>query len=541
MRLLVLCLALASAAVAQGNTLPPVPVPPENPMTEDKVNLGKVLFWEEQLSSTKTVACATCHIPSAGGSDPRTPNARNPGPDELFGTDDDILGSFGIIASNEFQQYEWHPDFGLAPQVTHRKAPSVFMAAYDRELFWDGRAPEQLFDPITRVLVIPAGAALERQATIPLLSHIEMTHTGTEWPDVIARLHASVPLGIARHVPRALSRWMNGDGYPALFARTFGTPDITPVRIAMAIASYQRALVPSQAPIDRYLAGNTSALTKQELSGLAVFERSRCSVCHPAPLFTTGEFFVIGVRPPAEDVGRGSISRDPLDHGAFKVPSLRNVADRAPFMHNGRFATLEAVIDFYERGGDFAENRTPLMRPARFSGTDKADLLAFLTRPLTDVRATRAEAPFDHPELFAESHRAPRAYGHGTAGSLGRPPRLVAVEPPVLGNRAFHMGLVDGLATAPASLMLDTAAGNVRLLGVRFLLGGTANLTLLPLGQLLHASGAGDGWLSWSLPLPSDAALAGTELFAQAIVLDVGGPQGLAASAGLRLRLFAPR
>jgi cytochrome c peroxidase len=541
MRSLVLLLALASTTVAQGTPLPPVPVPPENPMTTDKVNLGKALFWDEQLSSSQTVACATCHIPEAGGSDPRAPRALHPGPDDQFATDDDILGSFGVISTSPRHLYQWHPLFGMRAQVTHRKAPSVFMAAYDRELFWDGRAPDQLFDPITRQLVIPQGAALERQATIPILSEVEMTHSGTDWPDIIARVQSSVPLGLARRVPPALSRWLRRDSYPALFARTFGTPDVTPVRIAMAIASYQRALVPNQTPFDSYVAGNQQALTAQEQSGLAVFERVRCSVCHPAPLFTTGEFFTIGVRPPDEDVGRGGITRDPIDRGAFKVPSLRNVADRAPYMHNGRLPTLEAVVDFYERGGDFAENRTPIMRPARFNGTDKADLLAFLRRPLTDPRASAGAAPFDHPELSAEDRRAPRAYGQGTAGTLGRTPQIVAVEPPVLGNGHFRMSLTDGFATAPAVLLLDGAAGNHRLLGVRFHVAFTASLVLLPLGQLLHGSGAGDGWASWSFALPRDPALAGSEFFAQAIVLDAGGPQGLSASAGVRWRLFAAR
>jgi cytochrome c peroxidase len=282
-RLPALCLAVIGSLVAngaarlaaQGGSLPPVPVPPENPLTPAKIDLGKALFWDEQLSATKTVACATCHIPEAGGGDPRTARALHPGFDGSFGTDDDVRGSFGVIRMDTNQGYRWDPDFGLAPQVTRRKAPSVFMSAYDRELFWDGRAPEQFYDPITRKLVIPLGGALERQATIPLLSETEMTHSGTEWPDVVARIVEAKPLGLARRVPRALARYLGDATYPELFARAFGTRDVTPVRIAMAIASYQRTLIPNQAPIDRFLAGQIEALTELERSGLAVFERAR--------------------------------------------------------------------------------------------------------------------------------------------------------------------------------------------------------------------------------------------------------------------------
>ena len=542
MRAILATLLCALPALAQSRTtLPPVRVPPENPQSVDKINLGKALFWDEQLSATGTVACATCHIPEAGGADPRTAGARHPGVDAAFGTADDIHGSPGVPFMRADATYEWDEWFELGPQVTGRKAPSVLMAAYDRELFWDGRAPEQLYDPYSLRLLIPRGASLERQATVPVLSSVEMTQLGTDWPEVEDRVRMSKPLTLARHVPAALRRWFGDDGYPALFARVWGTPDVTPPRIAMAIASYQRTLVPDQTPIDRYLLGDHRALTALELRGFELFERVGCVNCHEPPTFAGG-FFNIGVRPPAEDPGRSAISRDPAEFGAFKTPSLRNVADRAPYFHNGSAATLAEVVEFYDRGGDFAENRSDLIQPLRLTPGEKAALLAFLGRPLTDGRASRGEPPFDHPELFVDGHRVPRSVGSGTPGTAGRTPRLIALEPPLLGNRSFKMAVRDGLVDAPAALLIDLRRGHgERFLGVRLWVGLSPALQVLDLGQLFHGTGTGDGWASWALALPTDPALAGTEVFLQALALDAGARAGLSASAGVQLRLFAAR
>ncbi len=108
--------------------LPPVPVPPENPVTEEKRVLGKILFWDEQLSSDSTVACGSCHIPSAGGADPR--QAINPGPDGIFSTDDDVTGSPGIVSLDENGQAIEHAIFGFDLQVTGRAAPGIFISMY---------------------------------------------------------------------------------------------------------------------------------------------------------------------------------------------------------------------------------------------------------------------------------------------------------------------------------------------------------------------------------------------------------------------------
>ena len=119
---LLLCLRASSPALGE---LPPVPVPPENPITEEKRVLGKILFWDEQLSSDDTVACGTCHIPASAGADPRP--ATNPGFDGIFDTDDDIIGSFGVVRRNALNEPVDDPLFGFEPQVTGRAAQSYFM------------------------------------------------------------------------------------------------------------------------------------------------------------------------------------------------------------------------------------------------------------------------------------------------------------------------------------------------------------------------------------------------------------------------------
>ena len=133
--------------------LEPPPAPPENPVTGAKVYLGKTLFWDEQLSSTRTVSCGTCHLPRAGGGDPRSneipETSTHPGPDGIFGNDDDALGSRGVPMTLADGSYQPSEHFGFREQVTKRKALAVMEAAYGSDLFWDGRARTQFVDPMT--------------------------------------------------------------------------------------------------------------------------------------------------------------------------------------------------------------------------------------------------------------------------------------------------------------------------------------------------------------------------------------------------------
>lgn len=539
-------LALAAGA-ARSQGLPPVPNPPGNPTTPAKVNLGKTLFWEEQLSSTRTVACGTCHLPANGGSDPRAAGAAagaiHPGTDGNFGTADDVKGSPGVIGSRADLSFVKTPPFELVPQVTGRKAPSMIHAAFAPRLFWDGRALGQLVDPVLGNVVLPFGAALESQALGPPVSDVEMAHVGRDWPDVLARLQGAAPLALSPSVPPALAAWIGARSYPDLFAEAFGTPALTAPRVAMAIAAYERTLVSAQAPIDAFLAGNPAALTPLQAQGFAVFNGpGRCNVCHPPPVFSNQGFFNIGVRPIAEDAGLGAVSGLPADQGKFKVPSLRNVGLRAPFFHNGGMATLGDVVEFYDRGGDFHVNQAPLIQPLGLAPQQKNALVAFLSVALTDPRVAAELPPFDRPALYSESDRLPETYGAGGAGSGGATPRAVAMSPPMLGNPGLTVGVADGLGGAPAALALDIAAAppGIVWLGAPFHLAATPALQALFAAPLIDA-GASEGYASAPLAVPADPALEGVELFLQWLVLDAGAPGGLATSDGLRVRLFAPR
>ena len=138
-RPLLVALLLAAAAALPAQIFPPPPQPAGNQSTVGKELLGKALFWDEQLSSTRTLACGTCHRFGSGGSDPRT-TAMHPGPDGVYGTFDDIQGSFGVVQHDQNGNYVAEPLFGVERQVTGRKAPSPINSGYVADMFWDGRA-----------------------------------------------------------------------------------------------------------------------------------------------------------------------------------------------------------------------------------------------------------------------------------------------------------------------------------------------------------------------------------------------------------------
>ena len=216
----------------------------------DKVNLGKVLFWDEQLSSTRTVACGTCHGPEAGGADLRAGFAVNPGPDGTFGTPDDINGSPGVPLSLADGTYIKASHFGLDTQVTGRTAPSAINAAFNQEQFWDGRVNSTFKDPLTGAVLLPTGGSLEGQASGPPTGDSEMAHQGRTWTDCANRIAAVEPLAMATNIPAALDAWIGTKSYQDLFTLVYGDPSVTPARIIMAIATYERTLISDQTPFD---------------------------------------------------------------------------------------------------------------------------------------------------------------------------------------------------------------------------------------------------------------------------------------------------
>lgn len=392
---------LSGAALA----LPRVPEPAENPTTEPKRVLGKILFWDEQLSSDNTVACGTCHRPAEGGADPRS--ARHPGVDA--GTIDDVFGSPGIVSMDSDGRPVEHVVFGRGHQVTGRLSPSNFGALWAEELFWDGSIAGEFHDPLTGSLVIARHGALEAQTLVALSNDAEMMKSDRSWQELTDKLRSAMPLALATQLPPDVEATLEAHAdYPALFQAAFGSPEITPVRIAFATASYQRTLVADQTPWDRYQAGDDGALDERELYGWRAFRSLRCASCHEAPLFTNNEFFNIGLRRSEFDPGRAAVTGDSEDAGEMKVPSLRNVGLRARFMHTGQFANLAAAIGFYVTGTPF-EDRDGIPGGGNYEfnmGTiTEQDLRAFLGNALTDPRVRNEEYPFDRPRLRTERYQ----------------------------------------------------------------------------------------------------------------------------------------
>jgi cytochrome c peroxidase len=523
--------------------LPPPPPNPGNPTTATKVYLGKALFWDEQMSSTRTVACGTCHHSANGGTDPRSVAAAaaslNVGPDGLPGTPDDIRGSQGVPSNDPDGRYVHIQHYELNAQVTGRKTVSYVNAAYAPLLFWDGRATGDLLDPITGAIVLNGGAALESQVLGPPVSSAEMGHNGRDWNDVAARVAGSRPLALSPSIPAPLRTWINGRNYPELFLEAFGTSEVTPTRIAMAIAAFERSLYTDRAPIDLDVAG-IQPLSPAANRGRGLFNQmgpggTDCAACHAGPTFSDNQFHNIGVRPQNEDLGRGAITLQPQNNGQFRTPDLRNVDLRGSFLHNGQFTTLEQVVQFYNRGGDFRgpgnPNLDPRIRPLGLNAAQQADLVAFL-HALTDPRMAAEQAPFDRPMLYTESNRVPVETGNGVAGTGGIIPQIKAISPPVLGNTNFTVSLNGALGNATAILVVSQR--NYTYLPPR-----SSRQGLFRGSIVTQNTGAGNGWASVSFAFP-DTVNSDATYYARWFIEDPGAPGGYSMTPAMKFTLFSP-
>ncbi len=254
-------------------------VPSDNPMSKDKVELGRTLFFDPRLSVDNSVSCATCHSPQTAFSDNRRV-------------------SLGV---------------GLA--AGDRNAPTIINRAFSREQFWDGRA-----------------RSLEEQSKLPLINPKEMAMPSHEL---------------------LVKKVANIQGYKSWFKRVFAR-NVNMDDLAKAIAAFERTVVSGKARFDEFKAGNQQALNAAEKRGLELFEgKARCSQCHNGPNFTDEKYHNLGVDWDTDmvDLGRYKVTKKEQDIGAFKTPTLREIADTAPYMHNGTVATLEQIVDFYNRGG----------------------------------------------------------------------------------------------------------------------------------------------------------------------------------------------
>lgn len=226
-----------------------------------------------------------------------------------------------------------------------RNATSVLNAAYATHLLWDGRS-----------------LSLEDQVRYPVTHPREMNNT----QDKVVKYLAADP------------------EYASLFQRAFGDGNISWERVAKAIASFERTLLSANSPFDRYMSGTSAAISKPAQRGFEIFRgKGGCTNCHTYspdhPFFSDYEFHNTGVGwEGTADLGRFEISKERGDKGAFRTPSLRNVAKTAPYMHDGHFATLSEVVDYYAGGGEKNPFLDEKIKPLNLTGEEKSDLVAFL-------------------------------------------------------------------------------------------------------------------------------------------------------------------
>jgi cytochrome c peroxidase len=231
---------------------------------------------------------------------------------------------------------------GIKGQKGGRSAPTVFNRAYSLAQFWDGRAK-----------------SLEEQAGGPMQNPIEMGNTH----GAVVKTLQSIP------------------GYRARFKQVFGTENFGIEEVTKAIATYERTVLSGNSPYDRYKAGNRKAMTASAVRGMDVyFNKAKCDQCHEGINLTTNAYHNLGVGAdkPNPDEGRFAVTKNPGDWGAFKTPTLREIARTAPYMHDGSLKTLEEVVDFYDKGGIPNKNLDERMKPLKLSDTDKKDLVEFL-------------------------------------------------------------------------------------------------------------------------------------------------------------------
>lgn len=404
---------------------------------------------------------------------------------------DDIIGSQGVVGAT-FSAVDPNPanpadqcapdqtsPFFANRRVTGRNAPSVIGAVFFRDNFWDGRANHRFNgkNPFGNTLnnvdgnfVDENNASLASQSVGPPNNPVEMSCLGRLFNDansLASKMLARTPLGKQQvsTTDGVLGSLVNANGvglnksYADLIVAAFGANAAALAQSqfssfwGQAVQAYEATLVPDQTPFDRFLAGDNSALTSNQKAGWTAFkgdggnptDRS-CFSCHAGSELSDATvsyaqahgtvnvdggdqgFHNIGVRPTAEDLGRGaagpqgvkwSVSGSVFDRGAFKTPGLRNVKLTGPYFHNGGLVTLAEVFEFYHDHG-FFENQGSLSSQfdrLNTSGGDRDKIVDFLTNGLTDCRVEKRRAPFDGPALPLPNGTALVAVGANGTGS----------------------------------------------------------------------------------------------------------------------------
>lgn len=297
----------ADAGYEELSILPQSPLQSSLDSLKHVILLGKTLFFDERLSSSNRISCASCHKPELSWTDGRPRS----------------IGHDGAM--------------------NKRNSPSIQNVWFYHQLFWDGRSH-----------------SLEDQAFAPINSESEMSSD----------------------MPRTTGKLRRIKGYEPLFDSAFGDHHIAPENITEALAIFQRTIISNKSSFDHFMEGDRNALSDAQLRGLNLFRtKARCINCHNGPMFSDNDFHNTGLAnfgKANEDMGRFLKTKNDNDKGKFKTPSLRDVARTGPWMHNGSFTSLEAVLQHYNDISPGAEMADKLLQPLHLSTQEKQDIIAFL-------------------------------------------------------------------------------------------------------------------------------------------------------------------
>lgn len=318
--------------------------PADNPRTPEKIALGKMLFYDPVLSGNKDVACATCHHPQFGYTD---------GLDLPIG-----VGGVGQGSARRFQS-------GSDIPFTKRNTPTLLNVAFN------GMNAQGQYNPATAPMFYDLRAAsLEAQSLLPIAALEEMRGRvfteGNAIDSVLARLRA---------IP----------AYRTAFQSVFGGSNaVTAQNLGRAIAAYERTLLANNAPYDRYMRGDRTAMTEAQKRGMVLFIQNGCNTCHSGPMFSDYKTHVLGV---ADNAKLKTPDKGQADQHAFRTPTLRNIALTAPYMHNGSQQSLASVLSFYDQIRDGVQLNAnvstsqldSLLRPRVTLSNDVVEFLNALT------------------------------------------------------------------------------------------------------------------------------------------------------------------
>jgi cytochrome c peroxidase len=306
---------------AQLTTYEPMSIPADNPLTPEKVALGRQLFFDERLSIDGSKSCYSCHVCEHGLTD-------------------------GLPKA-----------IGAGNKQLPRSSPTLWNIGYHKEFYWDGRS-----------------GSLEAQAM-------------AAWK--------GGNMGVGEKTGEIVAKINGLEGYKAQFQKVFQS-DATPENMMKAIAAFERTIISGDTAWDRWKAGDNTAISMSAYRGWNIFQAIRCNNCHDGVLFTDQQYHNIGIGMDQKepDPGRGKVTNKPEDTGAFKTPTLRDIARSAPYFHDGSAKTLEEAVDIMLGGGkenQYLDRKN--LQPHKILPEQREDLLNFLRSLSVDCKFTKPPLP----------------------------------------------------------------------------------------------------------------------------------------------------